>query len=361
MNTTNHIKYFKVKNFKKFNTVELDNLGLFNLITGDNGVGKTSLLESFLLETNAINTLSNLNSAVRQRLKNTTTRSLVEGKMLSDYYLHDAALNEIEVTREYDGHSELISSKYSIKMLNELSDSDLEDSKSLFFFEGKYVLHYLDTIGNKSFAVCSDESLTHHSSNYYPFIPFHVGYQDDLIGFYSQHIQKNRELNAKFIKDLSVLIDGVEEVMISADDDSKNGLYIWKSGVEKPLPLGMLGEGAVRLFRILCEIILCRGKILMIDEIDTGIHYSRFEPFLSTIIASAISNDVQVFATTHSLECIKYFANSLQTSNFDELRERYRVLSLIEDVNGEVQVLNYRYDEFDYSIRNNIEIRGGRK
>ena len=40
-----HLTYFKVENFKKFNSLEVKDIGQFNLIVGDNNVGKTVFLE----------------------------------------------------------------------------------------------------------------------------------------------------------------------------------------------------------------------------------------------------------------------------------------------------------------------------
>ncbi|MBL7827699.1 MAG: AAA family ATPase, partial [Saprospiraceae bacterium] len=41
-----HLTSFRVENFKKFDALELTDIGQFNLFVGDNNVGKTSLLES---------------------------------------------------------------------------------------------------------------------------------------------------------------------------------------------------------------------------------------------------------------------------------------------------------------------------
>ncbi|MCX7999370.1 MAG: AAA family ATPase, partial [Leptospiraceae bacterium] len=49
-----HITYFKIENFKRFESLEVENIGQFNLIVGDNNVGKSSLLEALLFEGDAI-------------------------------------------------------------------------------------------------------------------------------------------------------------------------------------------------------------------------------------------------------------------------------------------------------------------
>ena len=52
MEESNHISYFKVENFKRFESFEMENIGQFNIIVGDNNVGKTTVLEALLFDTN---------------------------------------------------------------------------------------------------------------------------------------------------------------------------------------------------------------------------------------------------------------------------------------------------------------------
>src|SRR5882724_7432714 len=46
----NHLASFEVSGFKKFNNLQVENIGQFNLIVGDNNVGKTTLLEALLID-----------------------------------------------------------------------------------------------------------------------------------------------------------------------------------------------------------------------------------------------------------------------------------------------------------------------
>jgi AAA15 family ATPase/GTPase len=45
-----HLSYFKIENFKRFESFEMNDIGQFNLILGDNNVGKTSVLEALLFD-----------------------------------------------------------------------------------------------------------------------------------------------------------------------------------------------------------------------------------------------------------------------------------------------------------------------
>ena len=63
----------------------------------------------------------------------------------------------------------------------------------------------------------------------------------------------------------------------------------------------------------------------MIDEIETGIHHSRQKDFWSNILKICKELNVQLFATTHSEECIKAFyeaskeLNEQKSENFQRI------------------------------------------
>ena len=48
-----------------------------------------------------------------------------------------------------------------------------------------------------------------------------------------------------------------------------------------------------------------RDEFLLIDEAENGIHLTLLKDFPSMVLRGAQENNVQVFATTHSWDCIK--------------------------------------------------------
>jgi len=357
----NHIRYSKISNFKKFKSIEFKDIGMFNLIIGDNGIGKTSVLESFLVEKNNLKaTYSNLVAALWQRLK---LRAEVFSKtnILTEFYLNDVKNNQIEIIRTFAENNDTSKSSIFIK---DVEDFDKEEQKFLvkniqYRVINSVIIQKVEGKLVEMFPLDIFNTDQNDEIGYNPFIPFHVGYGDDLVEYYSKFIQNNREINNSFIKSLSFIISKIESIAVSSDKDKGSEIVIWLKELEKPIPLGMLGEGSARLFRILAEIIVCRNKILLIDEIDTGIHYSRFENFMSVILKTAKLYNVQIFATTHSIECLKYLTKAIEESNDEYLIHESRIFSLIQSDKGEVVPIVYRFPEFKYSIENELEIRGG--
>jgi predicted ATPase len=86
----------------------------------------------------------------------------------------------------------------------------------------------------------------------------------------------------------------------------------------QPMPLRLMGDGAIQMARILLHSASVRDGILLIDEIDSGLHYSVLEDMWRTVRESARRFNVQVFATTHSWECIEAAQSAFGDANPEE-------------------------------------------
>ena len=89
---------------------------------------------------------------------------------------------------------------------------------------------------------------------------------------------------------------------------SSEGIYLRLSGVEDRMPLGSLGDGVRHLLTLSLAVSRSRRGFVMIDEIDTGLHHSVMSDMWRVLIETAERLDVQVFATTHSLDCVRSLA-----------------------------------------------------
>lgn len=76
-------------------------------------------------------------------------------------------------------------------------------------------------------------------------------------------------------------------------------------GLSERLPLAHTGQGLVRLVAIFSLLLGEAPKVCVIDEIENGLHHTLLPQIWSGIAAAARELDVQVFATTHSRECIE--------------------------------------------------------
>jgi len=86
------------------------------------------------------------------------------------------------------------------------------------------------------------------------------------------------------------------------------GIVAGLEGSKQRVPLGSYGEGMRRLLALSLSLIQAKGGILLVDEIDTGLHYSVMGAMWLLVVKAAVYSDVQVFATTHSLDCVRGLA-----------------------------------------------------
>jgi AAA domain, putative AbiEii toxin, Type IV TA system len=74
--------------------------------------------------------------------------------------------------------------------------------------------------------------------------------------------------------------------------------------IDRLMPLPLLGEGMGRLASLVLLIANAEHGVVLVDEIENGLHYSILTKVWTAIRGVAREFDTQVFATTHSLECI---------------------------------------------------------
>ena len=147
---------------------------------------------------------------------------------------------------------------------------------------------------------------------------------------------------------IQTLEPNLKDIVTIAEDVPR--LYAQKN-LGPLLPIAIMGNGIVRLSNILCSILEFQKGIVLIDEIENGFHYS-FYPLLWKAIKKLSSEfDIQIFITTHSLECIEAASNE----NFNNSTLSYIRLGLDQDNN--VIPFKFTADELEYAIKHDIEVR----
>ena len=79
------------------------------------------------------------------------------------------------------------------------------------------------------------------------------------------------------------------------------------SDMPRPVPLNSLGDGILRVLQLALKLFPAKGGFLLIDEFENGLHYSVQEKIWTLLFEMAERLDIQVFATTHSWDCIESF------------------------------------------------------
>jgi hypothetical protein len=85
----------------------------------------------------------------------------------------------------------------------------------------------------------------------------------------------------------------------------RSGVLVSFEGDQRRVPLGSTGDGMRRLLALSISLIHAKGGYLFIDEIDTGFHYSIMAKMWELVVRTAKESNIQVFATTHSSDCVR--------------------------------------------------------
>jgi predicted ATPase len=89
---------------------------------------------------------------------------------------------------------------------------------------------------------------------------------------------------------------------------TSSNIVVKLSEMERRLPLATLGGGMEHLFALALHLSSAQKGFLLVDEIDTGLHYSVMVDMWRLVVETARRLEVQVFATTHSLDCVRALA-----------------------------------------------------
>ena len=332
---------------------KIEGLKQINLFFGKNNCGKSSLLDAFFLISGISNPKLPLNVNIIRNY-----RRLESSDMKLDFYSLDMS-SPIVIKAENGETRELQisvveSSSSKVNLLgedNNVASTDLDNKYGL-------VLKYkVDEQAYESSIIMSHSS--NNSLEQRIKMPAH--YKEKLTCRY---------LNPKF--DFTTSIDGLVDVIKNKDEAfivnalrliepnikdfvlSQNEVLV-DIGLNKRIPINMMGDGARKILSILTSIYECKNGIVLIDELSNGFHYSVMKGVWRAIVSVAKKNNVQIFATTHDLDSIKGLRDAAKSG--EEYDDSIVCFKLQRTADYELKSYTYSLDSVDYSLTQEIEIR----
>lgn len=113
---------------------------------------------------------------------------------------------------------------------------------------------------------------------------------------------------------------------IKADDGSYLESIITKNGVN--MPFSVYGDGIKKILYILNKLVDAADSILMIDEIETGLHKKYYDTLFPVVFALANKLNVQLFIATHSIEAIDAILRYGDYENNHDINDPIKVITL---------------------------------
>jgi len=123
------------------------------------------------------------------------------------------------------------------------------------------------------------------------------------------------------VRDLLQVIDEqVEGLEILSPTGGQAAIFVRLKGEPMLLPGRMMGEGIQRCLEIAAGVASKESVLLGIDEIENGLHHSTLEPIWKWLATVSANQNMQIFATTHSEECVQAACRAFSAQNDDGLR-----------------------------------------
>lgn len=82
-------------------------------------------------------------------------------------------------------------------------------------------------------------------------------------------------------------------------------------GLPRKVPVNLLGDGVTRLLSLLLQISNLQNGYLLVDEIENGFHHETLPRIWKALYDAAKAKRCQIFATTHSYECLTSYSDAL--------------------------------------------------
>lgn len=151
---------------------------------------------------------------------------------------------------------------------------------------------------------------------------------------------------------LRAVLPVVRDLDIATDSHDRAFLLATTEDGER-LPLASLGHGFVRLLRIVLAFHAAAGGIVLLDEVETAMYNQALSAFWSAVRRMATESDAQVFAVTHSLECVLHAVDA-----FDGEESSVAVHGLYRPLEGDgCRAVIYADETLQAAIETNMDFR----
>jgi len=300
-----------VSNFRGFKDLKVEGFDRFNLVLGPNNSGKTAFLEALFLLVGPTNPQLTLTvSAFRGIASFRNDPEDVWGWLFYAKKLN-SEIKLIAKTPSGAKRSLLLSlgepktirlSKKSTSKRNAIVSSattGIGPGELIMDFEheGGFKTRTKAFIKETGIGVEPGKTMKLPFSIY---VSARGGYSSESATRFSKLEEEGRHTG--LLEPLRILEPRLQRLAVLVSSDGP--MVFGDIGIGRMLPLPLMGEGIGRLLSLLLAIESSPGGIVMVDEIETGFHYSVLPTMWKAILQAARNSDVQMFSTTHSWECV---------------------------------------------------------
>ena len=310
------LKTLTLKGFRCFKHFELTQLGRVNLIVGENNSGKTSILEAI----NLLTTGSKFDALTRSMLNRGEV--LVNNESTRD--------DELDICHLFTGHKIDIGCHFKLiayegdkqHVFKAKIKENGSENVNAFPGDPEWVLEIFGSNPQEHKLTIPVSPQNGLPLNYLPRHQSYLTNNSRKTQFIKTSSLTSQAMMALFDKvvltpeetlltealrtiepSLERIASVSSEKLISESGLSRKGFVVRLSNLEQRIPIGSLGDGMWRMLGLTLAIANAKDGILLVDEIDTGLHFSTMSDMWRLIWDAAKRLNVQVFATTHNSDC----------------------------------------------------------
>ena len=356
------INSLSIRNFKGLDKFDLQDISRINLLGGKNNAGKTTILEALFMFYDRLNP----NMILRQYNWRGVTEMSASPDMLLAPIFHNFNLeNDIQIeVRNHMNLRETLIIKYRdnsnqvVKMKS--SDGQIKTDESITG------IHSLDMtvksstnkeqkinliLDGNGIAMEFKEARQPDAVAVFLAAKSHSNPNENAIHFGKLDVKGKSDVIVDFLRIIEPRLKSLSSVTMPNNTSMLHG----DIGIGIKVPITYMGDGISRLLTILLSIVSNRNSIIFIDEIENGIHYSVLNKVWEVISKAAVEYNCQIFATTHSYECLNA---AIEGVTDEKIKEDFRYFRIERsEKEGKLIPRVFNYEVLKTAIEQSWEVR----
>ncbi len=351
------IKESVIKNFRGIKDLKLKNLKRFNLFIGDNGSGKTGILDALFISLNP----NNPNLLPRtNRFRN--IEKIDYSSFFKLFFNNFNVDNPIYIENKIKGEKIMIEINPRFEQTpGSFQDADSEVETKIsgldfaFNYKNKKYQAKIEikkdlekqTLGlfQEPFSLSIDKSFKEIISGTY-LNSFNANNLENIA------IRLNDALGKKKKDKVVAFLQKYQTTIKDVYINNAGGVMINDDIFSESVPINIYGDGLVRGLAIFLSS-LEGNDIIFYDEIENGLHWTKQQEVFSSMNEISKNLGNQYFITTHSQDAIKNLYQVARKLEFIDDLNVFRV----EKKEDKIDLVEIKKKDLDYYIKNKVEIR----
>ncbi|MEJ2704771.1 MAG: AAA family ATPase [Sedimentisphaerales bacterium] len=346
----------RVRNLRAVSELVVQNLGRINLFVGQNNCGKTTLLEALFFLIGATNPKLPINANIFRGL------GFLRSEWWDTFFHNLDSKSHIVVSGMVSGTGEerelviqpiienvMTTESVSPDMVSvNLNGGDSKSASMTYGLELLYTSSLDPTHKTESRVVLKNDQLLTEGTK-------ESSIRGVFVGPSTRFDWKPRFSSIQRKKKINELISSLKEIDPTIIDIRLNDVGVLEvdMGLPSLVPVNLLGGGMANFLSVALAMLDTSDGIVLIDEIENGLHYSVLNKLWQGVFSWSNESNVQVFATTHSNECIRAFSNTVEASLFEPQARLFRIERKDEDF----RAVEYSRENLAQSLDSSWEVR----